>query len=220
MQKSFVMSWSGGKDSALAYYRAVMEGHVPAALFTMFEEDGTKSRSHGLPLDLMEAQAERMGLPLVVGKADWSGYEKEFIAQLKNFKEQDIEMGVYGDIDLEDHLAWVQKVSAEAEIDVHHPLWQEPRKELLKELVEQGFKAIITVVDTTRLDSRFLGREFSLGLIEELEAEGVDACGEEGEFHTVIIDGPIFVEPVPAVFGDQFDVGHYRMLEVKLQSEE
>lgn len=220
MQKSFVMSWSGGKDSALAYYRAVMEGHVPAVLFTMFEEDGTKSRSHGLPLDVMEAQAERMGLPLVIGKADWSGYEREFIAQLKAFKEQGIEMGVYGDIDLEDHRAWVQKVSAEAAIAVHHPLWQEARKELLKELVEEGFKAVITVVDTARLDPGFLGRDFTIELIEELEAAGVDACGEEGEFHTVIVDGPIFVEPVPIVFGEQFDAGHYRMLEVKLQSGE
>ena len=103
MQKTFVMSWSGGKDSALAYYRAVLDGHVPLALFTMFEEDGTKSRSHGLPIEVMEAQAERMGLPLVIGKASWSGYEKEFIEQLKNFKAQGIDMGVYGDIDLQDH---------------------------------------------------------------------------------------------------------------------
>lgn len=220
MQKTFVMSWSGGKDSALAYYRAVMEGHVPIALFTMFEEDGTKSRSHGLPLEVMEAQAERMGLPLVIGKADWSGYEQEFIEHLKTFNEQGIQMGVYGDIDLEDHRAWVQKVSAEAAMEVHHPLWQEARKELLKELIEEGFKAVITVVDTTRLDPKFLGREFTLDLIEELEAAGVDACGEEGEFHTVIADGPIFVEPVPLIFGDSFEAGNYRMLEVKLQSGE
>ncbi len=122
MQKTFMMSWSGGKDSALAYYRAVVAGNVPAVLFTMFELDGKRSRSHGLPLEVMEAQAERMGLPLVIGKADWSGYEQEFIRQLKNFKAQGIEMGVYGDIDLEDHLKWVQKVSAEADMAVSHPL--------------------------------------------------------------------------------------------------
>lgn len=220
MQKSFVMSWSGGKDSALAYYRAVLEGHVPLALFTMFEEDGTKSRSHGLPIEVMEAQAERMGLPLIIGKASWSGYEKEFIKQLKNFKSQGIEMGVYGDIDLQDHLDWVEKVSAEAEISVLHPLWQEPRKSLLKELIEEGFKSVITVVDTTRLDERFLGREFTHELIDELEEAGVDACGEEGEFHTIIVDGPIFVEPVPVQFGEKINLGNYVVLEVKLHSEE
>lgn len=220
MQKSFVMSWSGGKDSALAYYRAVLEGHVPLALLTMFEEDGTKSRSHGLPIDVMEAQAERMGLPLLIGKASWSGYEQEFIEQLKKCKAQGIEMGVYGDIDLEDHVAWVKKVSAEAEMDVHHPLWQEPRKDLLKELIKEGFKAVITVVDTKRLDERFLGREFTLELIDELEAAGVDACGEEGEFHTIIVDGPIFVEPIPVEFGEKINVDHYGILEVKLQSGE
>lgn len=220
MQKSFVMSWSGGKDSALAYYRAVVEGHVPLTLFTMFEEDGTKSRSHGLPIEVMEAQAERMGLPLIIGKASWSGYEKEFIEQLKKFKAQGIDMGVYGDIDLQDHLDWVEKVSAEAEIGVLHPLWQEPRKSLLKELIEEGFKSVITVVDTSRLDEHFLGREFTHELIDELEAAGVDACGEKGEFHTIIVDGPIFVEPVPVQFGEKNYVGNYAILEVKLHSEE
>lgn len=219
MQKSFVMSWSGGKDSALAYYRAVLEGNVPLALFTMFEEDGTKSRSHGLPLAVMEAQAERMGLPLVTGKASWSGYEKEFIEQLKIFKAQGIDMGVYGDIDLQDHLDWVQKVSAEAGMQVNHPLWQEPRKKLLEELIDEGFQAVITVVDTDRLDERFLGRQFTHELIGELEAAGVDACGEEGEFHTIIVDGPIFVEPVPVQFGEKVKVGNYGILEVKLHSE-
>ncbi|MGI2328771.1 diphthine--ammonia ligase [Planococcus sp. YIM B11945] len=220
MQKSFFMSWSGGKDSALAYYRAVLEGHVPVALFTMFEKDGYKSRSHGLPLEVMEAQAERMGLPLVVGKADWADYEEAFIGQLTKFRESGIEMGVYGDIDLEDHLAWVQKVSATADMDVNHPLWQEPRRTILEELVNEGFKAIITVVDTTRVDERFLGREFTRELIDELESLGIDACGEEGEFHTTIVDGPIFVEPVPIRFGEKLAIDHYRMLEVKLQSEE
>lgn len=220
MQKTFVMSWSGGKDSALAYYRAVLEGHVPLALFTMFEEDGSKSRSHGLPIEVMEAQAERMGLPLVIGKASWSGYEKEFIKQLKEFKAQGIDMGVYGDIDLEDHLKWVEKVSAEAGMSVAHPLWQEPRKKIVKELVDEGFRAVITVVDTKRLDERFLGRDFTYDLIDELEAEGVDVCGEEGEFHTVIVDGPIFVEPVPVIFGEKIKAGNYGILEVKLHSEE
>ncbi len=217
MQKTFVMSWSGGKDSALAYYRAVLDGNVPVTLLTMFEEDGSKSRSHGLPLEVMEAQAERMGLPLEIGKADWNNYEKEFISLLKNFKSEGIDMGVYGDIDLEDHRAWVQKVSKEADMEVSHPLWGEPRRSLLEELIAAGFRAVITVVDTARMDPKFLGREFTLELIEELEALGIDACGEEGEFHTVILDGPIFVEAVPAVFGQVIEAGQYRVLEVKLQ---
>src|SRR3712207_3642699 len=106
---------------------------------------------------------------LVIGKADWAGYEKEFIDQLKDFQKEGIQMGVYGDIDLEDHLKWVEKVSAEAGMKVYHPLWQEPRRDLLQELVAEGFKAVITVVDTDRMDDRFLGREFTQELIEELE---------------------------------------------------
>lgn len=220
MQKPFITSWSGGKDSALAFYRAVQQGHVPIALFTMFEEDGERSKSHGLKKQILEAQAERMGLPLVIGQADWVGYEEEFIRHLQNFKEQGIEMGVYGDIDLQDHLDWVEKVSKQAELDVLHPLWQEARRSLLEELVEEEFKAVITVVDTARVGEEFLGRAFTRGLIEELEALGIDACGEEGEFHTTLVDGPIFVEPLPVEFGNIVRNGQYAMLEVKLQTGE
>lgn len=220
MQKPFITSWSGGKDSALAFYRAVQQGHVPIALFTMFEEDGKRSKSHGLKKQILEAQAERMGLPLVIGQADWAGYEKEFIRHLQHFKEQGIEMGVYGDIDLQDHLDWVEKVSKQAELDVLHPLWQEARRSLLEELVEEEFKAVITVVDTARVGEEFLGRVFTRELIEELEALGIDACGEEGEFHTTLVDGPIFVEPLPVEFGDIVRNGQYAMLEVKLQTGE
>ncbi|MTD31494.1 diphthine--ammonia ligase [Planomicrobium sp. YIM 101495] len=217
MGKSFIMSWSGGKDSALAYYRAVMEGHVPVALFTMFERDGSRSRSHGLPPEVMKAQAERMGLPLVTGQADWEGYEQEFIRQLKLFRSEGIDMGVYGDIDLEDHRSWVESVSGEADIGVYHPLWAEARRDLLLEFIEEEFKAIITVVDTSRVGESFLGRAFTVQLIEELEALGIDACGEEGEFHTMVVDGPIFVEPVPVEFGEVRTEGNYRMLDVKLR---
>lgn len=216
MGKSFIMSWSGGKDSALAYYRAVMEGHVPVALFTMFEKDGSRSRSHGLSAEVMKAQAERMGLPLVIGQADWEGYEQEFISQLKLFRSEGIDMGVYGDIDLEDHRKWVEDISARADIGVFHPLWAEARRDLLLEFIEEEFKAVITVVDTSRVDESFLGRAFTVQLIEELEALGIDACGEEGEFHTMVVDGPIFVEPVPVEFGEVRTEGTYRMLDVKL----
>ena len=220
MQKPFITSWSGGKDSALAYYRAVQQGHVPIALFTMFEEDGERSKSHGLKQQILEAQAERMGLPLVIGKAYWSGYEEEFVHHLQNFKEQGIELGVYGDIDLQEHLEWVEKVSDKAGLEVLHPLWQEARRSLLEELVEEEFKAVITVVDTARVGEEFLGRVFTHELIEELEALGIDACGEEGEFHTTLVDGPIFVEPLPVELGTIVHNGQYAMLEVKLQTEE
>ncbi len=220
MQKSFITSWSGGKDSALAFYRAVQQGHVPIALFTMFEEDGQYSKSHGFQKQIVEAQAQRMGLPLVIGESTWESYEQEFLAHLKKFKEQGIEMGVYGDIDLEDHRLWVEKVSGHAGIDVLHPLWQEPRRSLLAELVDEEFQAVITIVDTNRVDEQFLGRVFTHELIEELEALGIDACGEEGEFHTILIDGPIFVEPLPVEFGGIQRNGHYAMLDVKLQPRE
>lgn len=220
MQKVFIVSWSGGKDSALAYYRAVMAGHVPLALLTMFEEDGTRSRSHGLRPEVLKAQAERMGVPLIIGKAGWTDYEKEFRNKLEFLKDQGADTAVYGDIDLEDHKKWEEQVGKAAGLATYHPLWMESRRELLAQLLEEEFEAVITAVDPSRMDEKFLGRALTSELIEELESLGIDACGEEGEFHTVITDGPIFVERLPLIFGEIFDSGPYRMLDVKLQTGE
>lgn len=219
MQKVFIVSWSGGKDSALAYYRAVMAGHVPLALLTMFEEEGARSRSHGLRKEVLEAQAERMGVPLVTGQAGWQDYESEFRGKLESLRAQGADTAVYGDIDLEDHKIWEENVGESVGMATYHPLWMESRSELLAQLLEEEFEAVITAVDPSRMDEKFLGRTLTNELIEELESLGIDACGEEGEFHTVITDGPIFVERVPLVFGEIFDSGLYRMLDVKLQTE-
>ncbi|WP_088009182.1 diphthine--ammonia ligase [Indiicoccus explosivorum] len=218
MTKSFIISWSGGKDSALAYFRAVRAGHAPFGLLTMFEEGGDRSRSHGLPEEVLQAQAERMGMPLTIGRAGWETYEAEFKDRLQTFSSQGIELCVYGDIDLEGHKEWAEKVTAAAGMEAYHPLWQEPRKALLRQLIEEEFQAVITVVDTERMSERFLGRTLTAELMDELEALGIDACGEEGEFHTVIADGPIFVERVPLEFGDVIDVGRHKMLDVTLKA--
>ena len=218
MTKSFIISWSGGKDSALAYFRAVQEGHAPFGLLTMFEEGGARSRSHGLPPEVLEAQAERMGMPLDTGSAGWQTYEAEFKEKLRSFREKGIDLCVFGDIDLEGHKEWAEQVAESVGMEAHHPLWQEPRKSLLHQLIKEEFEAVITVVDTERMSERFLGRTLTAELMEELESLGIDACGEEGEFHTVIVDGPIFVERVPLVFGEVLETGQHKMLDVKLQT--
>lgn len=194
--RPFFCSWSGGKDACLALYHAVQAGGVPKYLFTMLAEGGERSRAHGLTLELLERQAEALGIPLVTGAASWDSYEEIFLAQLRRFKEEGIEAGVFGDIDLEGHLEWEEMVCDKVGLDAFLPLWKRPRRELVEEFVDLGFQAVIVVVKEEQMDSRFLGQVLDRPLLDELEKEGIDVAGENGEFHTVITGGPLFKHPV------------------------
>lgn len=193
----FVASWSGGKDSAMAYYRAIKMGMKPKRLLTMFEEEGEISKSHALPLEVVAAQAESLGVPLLIKEASWSSYEGQFIDAMNECRAEGISHGVFGDIDLEGHLEWVQKTCEKSDILAVHPLWKESRRKVIEDLLDAGFEAWIVVVNTTMMPAGFVGRKFSKELISELEALGIDACGENGEFHTVVVDGPIFSNRIP-----------------------
>lgn len=188
----FFCSWSGGKDCCLSLYRAVKEGHECASLFTMIDETGNHSRSHGLTPETLGAQAQSMGIPLRTIDSTWDSYEKHFKDQAVCFKNENIVHGVFGDIDLEPHREWVVRVCGESGITPHLPLWKENRRKLVMEFLDAGFQAKIVVINTSKMPERFLGRSIDHALIGELESIGVDACGENGEFHTFVYDGPLF----------------------------
>jgi diphthine-ammonia ligase len=213
----FVASWSGGKDSAMAYYRALQSGAVPKRVWTMFEVDHERSKSHALPIEIIKAQANSLGVPLMIRGADWNGYEEHFLDAMKECKDAGINHGVFGDIDLEDHLTWIRETCAKVGIEAVHPLWLEPRRKVVEDFVETGFEAYLVVVNTTMMPSEFVGRKFTTELIDELEALGIDSCGEAGEFHTVVVDGPIFSERVPIVFSGQHERDGYVFLDVTLE---
>jgi uncharacterized protein (TIGR00290 family) len=188
-------SWSGGKDSMLALHRALGAGHRVEALLAMFDETGERSRSHGLPPHLLQAQADALGIPLVIGCASWTDYEARFGAQLRRFAEQGITHGLFGDIDLQPHRDWEEKVCAAAGLAAVLPLWQEPRRRLVDEFLALGYRARVVAVDARFLDAAFCGREFDAAFIADLPPQ-VDACGENGEFHSFVFDGPRFQRPV------------------------
>ncbi|MDK2926834.1 MAG: hypothetical protein PWR31_524 [Bacillota bacterium] len=193
---SFFSSWSGGKDACLALYRAVRAGGKPALLFTTLTEAGDRTRAHGLPLRLIEKQAAAMGLPLVTRATSWEGYEKVFLTALREFKDAGVAAGIFGDIDLEEHRNWVERVCAAVGMRAFLPLWQCPRSELLAELLQAGFKATLIAVRADALERSFLGRTLDRDLVKELENQGVDPCGEQGEYHTVVTAGPLFAAPL------------------------
>lgn len=188
----FVCSWSGGKDSCLALLRSVDAGLEPVGLVTMLTEEGERSRSHGLPVCALEAQAAALGLPLVTRAASWAGYEEAFVSALRTSRELGAAAVVYGDIDLVEHRAWGERVSARAGLEPLLPLWQEPRSGLLDELLDRGVAAVLVAVRDGLVPPKLLGRALDGALVEELAALGIDACGEGGEYHSAVVDAPPF----------------------------
>ncbi|MGG0642407.1 diphthine--ammonia ligase, partial [Sporosarcina gallistercoris] len=212
LEPKFTASWSGGKDSAMAVYKAVQNGDRLTRVWTMFEEDADRSRSHALPESVVRAQAERMGATFMKRQASWQSYEQEFVDAMKECTGAGIAYGVFGDIDLEDHRIWVQKTCEQAGMTALHPLWLIPRRQLLEEFIAAGFEAYIIVVNTSLMPERFLGKRFTIELMDELDALGIDSCGESGEFHTVVADGPIFSERIPLEFGERVSKENYIFL--------
>jgi len=189
--KVFV-SFSGGKESTLALFQAMRMGLEPQFLLTMFDTKGKRTRGHGLSMTFLEAQADALGIPLLYGKASWNTYEEVFKGLLKGLRAQGIEGGVFGDIYLDEHRQWVERVCSQAGFRAFLPLWGWAPERVYREFVSNGFKAVIVELCRKRLPESLLGRlldEETLGLFANY---GVDPCGEKGEYHTVVIDGPIF----------------------------
>lgn len=185
-------SWSGGKDSCLALHRAVKQDLRPRMLLTIMNETGARSRSHGLAMDVLQQQAAALNIPLVMRSASWNEYERVFMETLEWIKSNGIEYGVFGDIDLEDHLEWVRRVCGSVGVKPIQPLWKSDRRDLIDEFLRSGFRATIISVKDEVLGPEFLGRELTLDLADEFREAGIDPSGEEGEYHTVVTTGPLF----------------------------
>jgi diphthine-ammonia ligase len=196
MNKRIGCSWSGGKDSCFALMQCIQQGYIPAVLINMMNEQGHISRSHGLPLQVLQQQAASMQVPLVSIPASWNDYEQHFVAALENTR-RTYQLGsmVFGDIDLQAHRDWEEMVCAKAGLQALLPLWQQNSKMLLLAMLDAGIQTMIVSCNTTMGES-FLGQWLNLELITRLEAIGVDVCGENGEFHTVVVNCPLFNQPV------------------------
>lgn len=188
-------SFSGGKDSCLALWRAQQLGLDVRTLLVMFEEGGARSRSHALPAPLLARQASALGLELMIRKASWADYESVFTAALRELQACGYANAVFGDIDLQAHRDWEERVCAAAGLVPVLPLWHRDRRELAREVIDSGFRAVVVCVDSKYLTDEFCGREYDASFLSDLP-RGVDACGENGEFHTFVYDGPNFAKPV------------------------
>ena len=190
--KKFVLSYSGGKDCILAMYRKIKEGWTPVALLTTIKKSSPESWTHGLTFDSLEEVSKSLDLPIIYVECEASEYEDRFEDKLRIAKDMGAETVVYGDIDIERHRKWGVDRAKNSGLNYEFPLWQEDREKLVHEFIDSGFKALIKKVNLNYMSSDFLGKTLTKDLIEEIKATGSDACGENGEYHTFVYDGPIF----------------------------
>ena len=195
MHQVFV-SWSGGKDSCLACYRAITDGMKVRYLANTVSEDGKRSFSHGLLAGVIKVQSEAMGIPLVQRRTNRNNYEAEFKDMLRAFKQEGIEGGVFGDIDFEAHRQWVERVCQDVAVTPHLPLWGENQNKVLREFIDTGFESVIIAAKADMIEEEWLGRRLDTDFISYLDelkkTKDVTPCGEAGEYHTLVIDGPLF----------------------------
>jgi uncharacterized protein (TIGR00290 family) len=197
-------SWSGGKDSAMALHEAARAGAEPRLLLSMMVEGGERSRSHGLSREVLAAQAAAVGLPIEFGAASWGGYEAEFLRVLgAAIDAGGPNVGIFGDIDMQDHRDWVERVCGLVGAEARLPIWQRDRRALMDEVLAAGFEAVIVAVRESELPAELLGQTIDAEVVAAIEAAGADAAGENGEYHSLVVDGPLFEHPLAVECGEQ-----------------
>lgn len=201
--ESVVVAWSGGKDAAYALHTLDIE---VVELLTTINTEHDRSTMHGVRRGLHRQQAERLGLSLneveLPPEPDNDAYERRMVREFEQYREQGVDAVVFADIELADVRSYREGLLAEAGIRGHWPLWGRDTDDLVAAVLDAGFRATVVAVDGDALGATVAGRDLDSGLLADLPPS-VDPCGENGEFHTFVHDGPPFASPVPVTVTGQ-----------------
>lgn len=205
MTENIIVSWSGGKDSCMALYETLKTGQYEVeALLTTIWSDNDQVSMHGVPMALILQQAESLALPLhiiyIPQGASNQLYEMTMKDALSQYKSRGVNKVVFGDLFLEEIRDYRDSLLAQTDLSALYPIWKRDTSELIREFLDAGFKAIVTSVDSKKLDSSFAGRIIDNKFLAEFPP-GIDPCGENGEFHTFVFAGPTFKEEVRFITG-------------------
>ncbi|KIX22888.1 ATP-binding domain-containing protein [Flavobacterium sp. 316] len=206
MKKKALFNWSSGKDSALALYKILQQNEYEIlTLLTSVNKQFQRISMHGIRVELLEKQAESIGLPLtkmiIPEMPTMEIYDEIMKNTLSEFQKEGITHSIFGDIFLEDLRKYREDKLASVNFKGVFPLWKQNTTTLLQEFLSLGFKTIVVCVNEKYLDKSFVGRIIDENFIKDLP-ENVDVCGENGEFHTFTFDGPIFSKPIPFEIGE------------------
>ena len=205
------ISWSGGKDSLAALARARDAYDVIAAV-TMFDETGARTRSHGLRPDLIAAQADRLRVRPVAARCSWATYNAAFTRALNELHRWHITHVIFGDLMFEEHRRWAEQRCAEADLTAVEPLWGIATDALFDAFVTSGTSAIVVTVREPW--HAWLGRQLTADMKPEFICHGVDPCGERGEYHTAVIDSPLFSRPIRVRPGERVRQGECHAIDL------
>lgn len=212
---AYAVAWSGGKDSTLALHRARTAGLHVTHLFSVFEGASGRVPYHGVRAELLAAQGEALGLESVRMGAGEDGFESAFVGGLDRLREEGVEGVVFGNIHLDDVRGWYEERVTGRGLDHREPLWGGDPARLAREVVRLGYRATVVSVMLGSGDPGWLGRALDLELLEEIaDREDVDPCGEKGEFHSFVRDGPLFHRPVSVREGEEMEVEGHRLLDL------
>lgn len=206
MTQPVILSWSGGKDSMMALEALRRDGHYSVeGLLTTLTEGYDRISMHGVRRTLLQQQARSLGLPLyevfIPQQCTNAEYRERMRVILQQFKDHSITTIAHGDLFLEDIRAYREENLAKLGLTGLFPLWLIPPSELARAVIDSGYRAVTVCIDGEALDKQYVGREYNDEFIASLPA-GTDVCGENGEFHTFVYDGPLFSAPVPFTIGE------------------
>jgi diphthine-ammonia ligase len=216
---------SGGKDSILALDRAVRSGLHVTRLVTLYDEASERVRFHAVPIAVMRAQAEALALPIRLYPTTPATFEQVFLSALGALRSEGIGGLIFGDIHLADVRAWYEERVRAAGLEHLEPIWGEPPGQLVREVLARGYTAVLTCIEEAKTEPAWLGQQLSPQLIAAFEQRGIDPCGEYGEYHTLVTDGPLFRAPLPVRFGlvhvdrDPHTQGRFRQVDVQLHAQ-
>lgn len=211
----FAMSYSCGKDSTLALHKMMEAGHAPVCLLVMVKRDAERSYFHGADLDMLQKYQSALDLPMILCPSDGDDYHTALEEGLRRAKHMGAEGAAFGDIDLEGNRAWEEERCAHTGLIPFFPLWQRGREDNVRELIRLGYRCLIKSVNSTLLPESLLGRYIDRDTMEIMKKAGVDVCGENGEYHTLAVDGPVFKVPLSFQTGGILRFGDYSVIDVK-----
>ncbi len=212
----FAASWSGGKDGCLALYKALQAGYDVKVLANFYSERYERVRFHGTPVALVRDQIEAMGLEPFQWPTPDETYEEAFLAGLRELVGKGVTGMVFGDIYPELHRAWGRKMCAQAGIEAVHPIFGLDTQQVMAEFLAAGFEAVVIsgrpdVLSGEQMGAR-LGPEFLAWCARQ---EGLDVCGENGEYHTVVVDGPLFRQRIELTEAEPRQVNGHWFLDIR-----
>jgi diphthine-ammonia ligase len=211
-----VATWSGGKDSCLAAHYAILAGYDVRFLANTVARDSGRVRFHGILADVIRLQSKAVARPLLQQETDPDTYEREFKDNVRRGLGDGVTSVVFGDIHLQHCLEWATRVCDELGVDLVEPLFGRDPKQVLADFIGAGFEAIVVSTQADLLGKDWVGRRIDGTFLDDIVARpDVDPCGENGEYHSLVLDGPLFSQRLEIAEAEPVLLGGYWFLDIR-----